>query len=147
MLILPVVAPAGTTARICVFKSTTKTAVVSLNLTALTLPNPPPVIVTSVPTGPFAGVNEVMTNGGSTVKFVALKPVPSEFVALINPVEAPIGTVARICVSESTLKTAGMPLKATAVVPSKALPVIVTSVVALPLSGVKEAIAGGAGSV
>ena len=48
---------------------------------------------------------------------------------LIIPVVAPTGTVARICVSESTVKAAGVPLKATAVVPVNLLPVIVTSVV------------------
>jgi len=95
-----------------------------------------PVMTTVVPTGPLAGVKLVIA--GRTVKLVALVPVPLGVVTLIRPVVAVAGTVAVICVGESTVYTALAPLKVTAVAPVKLLPVTTTLVVPTgPLVGLK----------
>jgi hypothetical protein len=47
--------------------------------------------------------------------------VPEDVVTLIKPVVAPAGTVASIKDPETTLKTAAVPSKATAVAPARAL--------------------------
>jgi hypothetical protein len=60
----------------------------------------------------------------------------------MGPVVAAEGTVAVICVSESTLKLALAPLNVTAVTPAKFTPVITTEELAVPLAGVKEVIEG-----
>jgi hypothetical protein len=60
------------------------------------------------------------------------------------PVIAPAGTVAVRLVSESTVKLAPAPPKATRVAPVKKNPVTVTSVPTGPLVGLKEVITGGA---
>jgi hypothetical protein len=77
-LILPVVAPVGTVAVICVAEFTANVAVVVLNFTELVVKLAPltvplkfvPVIVTEVPTGPKVGVNELIVGAGTgfTVK-------------------------------------------------------------------------------
>jgi hypothetical protein len=59
----------------------------------------------------MAGVKEEISGGEITVKSVVLCVVPAKFVTLIFPVAALLGTVARICVFESTVNTAGTPLK------------------------------------
>ena len=58
--ILPVVAPTGTVAVICVALTSENVADVPLNVTPVTSLKPVPVIVTSVPTGPDVGVKFVM---------------------------------------------------------------------------------------
>src|SRR5439155_6360811 len=63
-------------------------------------------------------------------------------VTLIGPVVAPLGTLVEICVSETTVKVAGVPLKATPVAPVKLYPVIVTAVPADPLVGEKPVTSG-----
>ncbi|MGZ4109058.1 MAG: hypothetical protein ACXVP7_05160, partial [Actinomycetota bacterium] len=86
--------------------------------TAVAPVKPVPVTVTVDPTGPLVGVNEVIVGvgEGATVKFGPLVSVPSESVTLIFPVVAPVGTIAVICVSESTVKdVAAVPLKLTVV--------------------------------
>jgi hypothetical protein len=83
--------------------------------------------------------------GCVTVKSVLLVPVPPEFVTLIGPVVAPAGTAVEICVPEFTVKTAAVPLNATADVPVNPVPVIVTAVPTAPLVGLNEVIEGGAG--
>ena len=60
---------------------------------------------------PFA--REKSHEAAVTVKLFALEPVPAEVVTLILPVVAPPGTVVLIWVSETTIKVAGVPLKAT----------------------------------
>jgi hypothetical protein len=85
-------------------------------------------------------------NVGTTVKFMALAPVPPGVVTLILPVTAPTGTVAVIWVAEFTTKLARTPPNRTAVAPVKAVPVIVTAVPVLPLVGENEEIVG-AGTV
>jgi hypothetical protein len=82
----------------------------------------------------------------TTVKFVALVPVPPGVVTLILPVTAPTGTVAVIWVAEFTTKLALTPPNRTAVAPVRAVPVIVTAAPVLPLVGEKDVIVG-AGTV
>ncbi len=79
----------------------------------------------------------------TTVKVVALVPVPAVFVTLIFPVVAPAGTVALICVSEVTVNVvAAFPLKLTPVAPVKPVPVSATLVPTGPLAGVNEVMLG-----
>ena len=63
-----------------------------------------PVMVTTVPTGPIAGEkDEIVGAGCVTVKLDALVAIPPPVVTSIGPLVAPEGTVAVICVSESTV--------------------------------------------
>jgi hypothetical protein len=77
-----------------------------------------------------------------TVKLLALVVLPPDVVTLTGPVVAPAGTVAWIVVAEFTVKLAALPLNPTAVAPVKFVPVMVTTVPAGPLAGVKLVIAG-----
>src|SRR5262245_16693258 len=79
---------------------------------------------------------------GVTVKFVELEAVPPAVVTLITPVTAPVGTVAVIWVSETTVNEALMPPKVTFVPPLKLFPVIVTNVPTGPLVGEKLVMEG-----
>src|SRR2546427_1297722 len=92
-LIVPVVAPVGTVAVICVAELTVNVAVVPLNFTAVAPVNAVPVIVTLAPIAPLVGEKLVMEGGGMTVKGLALGPVPPAGVTLMVPVVAPLGTV------------------------------------------------------
>lgn len=98
MPILPAVAPAGTVASISVSETKVNTAPAPLKVTAVAPVKPVPLMVTGVPTGPLAGLNEVMLGGMSkvTVKSLLLVSVPIGVVTLILPVVAPEGTVAVI---------------------------------------------------
>ena len=78
-----------------------------------------------------------------TLKLVALVAVPADVVTVMRPVVAPVGTVARIEVSEFTVKLAPTPLNATAVAPERFVPVMVTAAPTAPLVGVKLVIVGG----
>src|SRR6266566_5511418 len=80
-----------------------------------------------------------------TVKLSLLAAVPPGVVREITPVVALVGTMAVICVFESTVKTALAPLNLTAEVPLKSVPVMTTFVSASPLAGVKLVMVGGAG--
>src|ERR1039458_2289688 len=82
-----------------------------------------------------------------TMKRVELVPVPAGVLTAILPVLARVGTVAVIRVEELTVKVADLPLKVTEVAPVKLPPVIVTSVPARPLAGVKLVIQGATGKV
>jgi hypothetical protein len=150
---LPVVAPVGTVAVICVAEFTVKlVAVVVLNFTEVVVKPVPmkfvPVIWTDVPTGPKAGVNEVMVGAPTTVKSFVLVAVPTVFVTLILPVVAPVGTVAVIDVAEFTVnEVALVVLNLTTVVPQNFVPVIVTLVPMAPAVGVNEVMVGVAGAV
>ena len=140
----PLVAPLGTVAVIWVLVFTVKLAAVPLKVTAVAPVKLVPLIVTEVPTGPLLGVNELIVGGEAvTVKLLALVAVPPGVVTLICPVVAPLGTIARTWVSESSVKKAAVPVKATPVVPVKWLPLIVTVVPTGPLVGLKELIVGG----
>ena len=78
-----------------------------------------------------------------TAKLLLLVPVPPAVVTLTSPLVAPAGTVARMVVSEVTVKVALVPLNATVVAPVKLVPLIVTLVPTGPLVGEKLAIVGG----
>jgi hypothetical protein len=139
----PVVAPAGTVAVICVSEFTVNIAVVPLNLTELTPVKPTPVMTTVVPITPLVGLNDVIANPPLvTVKLVALVAVPPGVVTLMGPVVAPAGTVAVICVFESTVKAAFVLLNVTADAPKKLVPVMSTAEPSGPLVGLKEVIVG-----
>jgi len=142
-LIVPVVAPVGTVAVICVAELTVNVAFVPLNFTAVAPVNAVPVIVTLAPTSPLVGEKLVMVGGNTTVKLLALVAVPPGVVTLIVPVVAPAGTVAVICVAELTVNVALVPLNFTAVAPVYAVPVTVTLAPTAPLLGEKLVIEGG----
>jgi len=142
-LIVPVVAPVGTVAVICVAELTVNVAFVPLNFTAVAPVNAVPVIVTLAPTSPLVGEKLVMVGGNTTVKLLALVAVPPGVVTLIVPVVAPAGTVAVICVAELTVNVAVVPLNFTAVAPVYAVPVTVTLAPTAPLLGEKLVIEGG----
>jgi hypothetical protein len=93
------------------------------------------------------GVNVRVAGGGGaiTLKSVALVAVPAGVVTRILPVVAPAGTVAWICVAETTVKLEAARLNVTALAPVKLLPATATTVPAAPLVGVNEAIAGPGG--
>ena len=114
-----------------------KLALVLLKVTRLAPVNAVPVIVTDAPTPPLAGVKPVIVGAGITVKLVELCEVPPGVVTASGPVAAPEGTVAVIWVSELNVNVAPTPLKATALTPVNAVPVIVTDVPTGPLVGVK----------
>jgi hypothetical protein len=143
-LILPVVAPVGTVAVICVAEFTVNVvALVVLNFTELVVKVGAvplkfvPVIVTDVPTGPYSGVNEVIV-GALTVKFVALVLCPAAVYTWIRPVVAPAGTTA---VTEVALVVVGVTrpevLKRTWVGAVTKAPLIVTVEPTKPVAGEK----------
>src|SRR5437899_8492185 len=128
-LIVPVVAPVGTVAVICVSEFTVKDeALVPLNVTEVAPVKFAPVIVTLVPTAPLVGEKLVILGTGVppvTVKLPELVAMPPSVVMLIVPVVAPVGTVAVTCVSEFTVKDeASVPLNLTNEAPVKLLPVM-----------------------
>lgn len=90
--ILPVVAPVGTVAVICVSEFTANVAEVPLNATFVAWVNPVPVMVTEVPTGPLGGVK--LANVGFTLKVCGLVSVVVPVVTVTGPVSAAAGTVA-----------------------------------------------------
>ena len=123
--------------------TTAKLAAVPLNFTLVVPVKLVPVTVTSMPTGPLVGLNEVIVGACVTVKSPKLVAVPAGFVTLIFPVVAPTGTVVLICVLDTTVKPAEVPLNFTLVVPVKLVRVTVTAVPTGPLIGLKEVIVGG----
>ena len=77
-----------------------------------------------------------------------LVAVPDGVVTVMGPVPAPLGTVARIDVSEATENVGAVtPLNVTLPAPVKCVPVIDTLVPTGPLVGVNEEIVGAAGGV
>jgi hypothetical protein len=150
-LTLPVVAPMGTVAVICVSELTVKVvAEVVLNFTELAPKNPVPVIVTTVPTEPLVGEKDAIVGTGAavTVKFVVLVAFPSAFVTWTFPDCVPLATVALICVLLSTVNASDL-LPIFTWVTSwesggllKLVPVIVTTVPTGPLVGEKDEIVG-----
>ena len=143
--ILPVEAPAGTVAVIEVALTPVKSAGMPSNVTVVAPLKPVPEIVTRVPTGPDVGEKPVMAGGGtiSTVKVAALLTSPPGCVTPILPVNAPLGTIAVICVDELTVYVpAEAPPKVTPVALLNPLPVMVTTVPTGPLIGLKPLIAG-----
>lgn len=147
----PVVAVAGTVAVICVEETTVNVvALVPLNATAAAPFKLVPLIVTEAPTAPLLGEKPVSVGAGGggtvTVNDVALVAVPTGVVTVIGPVVAAAGTVAVICVAETSANVAALPLNATAVAPFKLLPLIVTEAPATPLPG-EKLVSVGAGGV
>src|SRR5207237_1104493 len=124
----PVVAPAGTVARIAVSEVTVKVAPTPLNDTDVAPVKLVPLMVTLVPTGPLPGEKLAIVGGFSTANALALVAVPPGVVTLSGPVVAPAGTVARIAVLEVTVKVAPTPLNVTEVAPVKFVPLTVTLV-------------------
>jgi hypothetical protein len=139
----PFVAPAGTWAVMLVGELSVKLAPVPLNVTLLAPVNPAPLIDTLVPVRPLVGVNELMVGGAATVNDDELLAVPAGVVTETGPVSAPLGTVAWICESETTVKSAPAPLTVTLLAPVKPVPVIDTLVPVGPLVGVNAPIVGG----
>jgi hypothetical protein len=114
-----------------------KVAVVPLNFTEVAPVKLVPVMVTAVPWPPVVGLKLVMT--GVTRNELGLGAGPPGAVTVITPVVAPAGTVAVILVLEFTVNVvAAVPLKLTAVLPVKPLPLIVTDVPTGPLAGENE---------
>ena len=72
----------------------------------------------------------------TTLKATLLVRVPPGVATVIKPVVAPVGTVAAIREVETTLKTAGVPLKLTPVVPINFVPKILIPDPTLPEPGV-----------
>jgi hypothetical protein len=105
-------------------------------------------MLTDVPSPPDAGVKFVILGGGPevTVKAVSLVAVPPAVVTAITPVVARCGTIAVICVAESSVKVALVVLNVTAVVPVRSVPAIVTDVPTGPLAGEKLAMLGAPGA-
>jgi hypothetical protein len=102
--IVPVVAPVGTVATICVALLTVKlVALVPLKVTAVAPVKLVPAMATEVPIGPLVGLKLVSVGAGMTVKLPALVAVPPGVVTAIVPVVAPVGTVAVICVALLTV--------------------------------------------
>ena len=132
-LIFPVVAPAGTVARIDVGETTAKTASVPLNVTLLASANPEPLTTTVRPTRPDLGEKEVILAWTTKTSLVA---VPPGVTTLIGPVMAPMGTVVTIDVGEGVVNLARTPLKLTDVAPSRFEPVMVTRAPVNPVAGV-----------
>jgi hypothetical protein len=134
---LPVVAPVGTVATICVaVQLPIDVAVVPLNVTVplpCVEPKFAPVIVTAAPTAPVVGETFVML--GSTVNVTPLLLTPLAFTTTL-PVVAPTGTVATI-MSEPQLVivVAVVPLNVTVPLPCvepKCAPLIVTDTPTAP---------------
>jgi hypothetical protein len=147
-LIVPVVAPLGTVAVIEVPDTTLKVvADVPLKLTVVTPVKFVPVSVTVTPIAPLVGVNDEIVGALMTVNICALAPVPPGPVTLIVPVDAPLDTVAVICVSELTVKVAEVEPNLTAVAPVNDVPVITTIVPVGPLVGVNDVMVGEPGAI
>lgn len=141
-------APFGTVAVILVSEFTVKVvADLFLNLTSVAPVKFVPLTVTTVPTGPKVGENDVIVGAPAILKFVELVAVPLGVVTLMGPVVAPDGTVAVIFSDELTVKLAPARLNVTEVAPSKFVPLIVTAAPGDPEVGENEVIVGAAVSV
>lgn len=107
-----------------------------------------PVIVTTVPTAPVPGVNEVMVGAGGQVTSKSVEPVIllQAIVTVIGTKPTgPVGTVAVIVVGVLAVTTALYPPKSTMLslgVALKFVPDIVTMVPGVPVMGEKEVIVG-----
>ena len=118
-------------------------AFVPPKLTELTSLKFVPVMVTLTPFPALVGVKEVMVGGAGIIVNHARDAVPVGDTTVTLPELVPVATVAVMLVAEFTVNdAAATPPKLTAVVPVKLVPVIVTIVPAVPLTGVKEIIEG-----
>ena len=85
----------------------------------------------------------MIVGAGVNVNEDELVAVPPAVVTPTGPVVAPAGTCAVTSKSESTEKTAAVPLNVTRLAPVKPVPVMDTLVPTVPLVGVNELIVGG----
>jgi len=143
----PVLAPIGTLTVMLLSLFTVKLVVlVVLKVTEFAPVKLLPEIVTGVPIAPCVGEKlETIGGGGNvpvTVKPAELTPVPLGLVTAMRPLLADVGTTAVICVLESTVKLALVPLNLTETAPLNPVPLITTDVPAGPLVGANEVIVG-----
>ncbi len=106
----PLVAPLGTLTLSWVSEvAQNVVAAVPLMLTPVVPVKFVPVSVTVQPADPLAGEKLLIVGAPAEVaaKLLLLQAVPSAVFMLIQPVSAPPGTVAVICVSDTTVKLAG----------------------------------------
>ena len=114
---------------------------VPLKRQAVVLVKCTPLIVTTVPSEPLTGLNEVITGvEGKTTKLAVLVPVFPLAVTVSTPVLAPAGTTAVSILSLINVNADMVPLKRTAVVPVNRVPFKVTTVPAAPVVGENELI-------
>ena len=140
---VPLVEPAGTVAVSCVVETTWNWAVTPLNVTAVVPARLNPVSVTTVPAGPLSGHSDVTDDTIVSAVVLTASAVPR---IESGPVKASLGTVAVICVGETTVKVAFAvePVNATVLTDVRFVPVIVTVPPGEAVVGVKELIVGGA---
>ena len=142
-VIFPFIVPAGTMTVIWVAELTTNVvAAIAPKLTLVAPVKFAPIRMTLVPALPLDGVKLVIAGPATIPKVVALVAVPPGVVTEMGPVVAFAGTVAEICVAESTLKTAETPLNFTACPPVNFVPVMVTADPMVPLAGANPEIVG-----
>jgi hypothetical protein len=137
----PDVALAGTATVILFVAAVAGVAAVPLKLTVVVpLLRFAPLIVTIVPTGPNAGEKLLIT--GSMIKLADDDTDAAGVVTAMDPSPALAGTVAVICVSEFTVKVAGVESKATWLASVRLTPVILIESPARPLAGANAVMAG-----
>lgn len=142
---MPVVAPEGTGTTMLEALQLVGDPLTPLNVTVLVPcvePNVVPVMVTEVPTGPYAGDRFVMP--GVTVKIDALLAIPPTVTTTL-PVVAPEGTGTTILVALQLVGDPLTPLNVTVLAPCvvpKFVPVMVTEVVTRPEAGDRLVIPG-----
>ncbi len=143
----PLAASAGTVRVICVSLLTVNTASAPPTVTPVAPVKPVPVRTTDWPVRAWTGEKEVRTGApvGSArkVKEAALEQVTPLETREMGPEAEPAATLAWIVLASVTMKLDVVALpKRTAVVPTKPVPVRVTSVPAWPWAGVNEARVG-----
>src|SRR5262245_36598779 len=142
----PLVAPAATVARNDVFDTTVSAlAGVPLKVASVTPVRLTPLTVTIVPTGPDAGVRDVIPGARITRSDVALVTVPSAVVTVMGPVTAVGGTANVNSVALALVAvTATVPTLAIALAltPRRLKPLTVTLSPAMTLAGEKPVIFG-----
>ena len=142
-LIRPVIAPEGTrTANWLELTPVGAAATTPLKRTTGFAPfRFAPVILTEVPTGPEVGENPEIVGG--TTKLLEENPEAPGTATRIKPVLAPAGTtIDKLVLFRTERFVVEAPLKDTAVVPSRFLPMIVTLVFTRPEFGETLAIVG-----
>ena len=138
----PSVPSPGTVTVSWVSESIVPPAVPSPNFTPHVFRKPNPVMTTVSPGLPLVTLIPVIASG--IVKFAPLRAVPAMVVTAIFPVNAPGGTVAFTWVAlTGMMLEASTPLNVTAMGPVRFVPLIVTTVPATPLGGVKLPTVGG----
>ena len=138
----PVVAPAGTVARISVEETFVNGALRLLKETLVTLKKLVPLIVTGVPTGPSVG--EKAVRFGSTRKRPVLMITPPGVLTVSGPVVALVGRTAVSLLDALTMMLWAAPvLNKTSETATKLAPVMTMLLPTMPLVGVKLVSRGG----